>query len=187
MVAVVIATLLPAAGASAQVTIGELAPANPPASCTAGEFELVPSGIAKSLYTAPTAGAITSWSTNAAAGIGQMLTFKVYRPQPDGRFQVVASDPRPLAPSVLNTFKVAIPIQAGDLIGDNDDNATLVPNACEFITTDAQDQSLYRKGNFGVGSFFTAGGEEGEGVLEGIEEEVRLNASATILPPRSRN
>ncbi|MDX6606312.1 MAG: hypothetical protein QOD14_852 [Solirubrobacterales bacterium] len=63
-----------------------------------------------------------------------MLTFKVFRNIGDpSTYMAVGHDgPRALVPSVVNTFATSIPVQAGDVIGLNDENATAVPNACIF-------------------------------------------------------
>jgi hypothetical protein len=50
-----------------------------------------------------------------------MLTLKIFRKIADPDFyRAVAHDgPRPLAPGVLNTFPVSVPVQAGDVLGLN--------------------------------------------------------------------
>jgi IPT/TIG domain/PASTA domain len=171
----VLAALLavPASSQAQLLTVGELAPPNPPANCTNGPFEVFPAGTAVSTYRVPSAGVITSWSTNAAAGAGQTLSFKVYRPLGNNQFLVVGHDgPRPLLPSVLNTFPTQIQVQAGDLIGDNDENATSVPNACEFVGAPG-DAAGYKEGTLGDGAIF-----EEEGATPGE----RPNVSATLHP-----
>jgi hypothetical protein len=105
------------ATASADTVIGELAPPSPSAICTAGPFDEAAAGPASAPdYTVPFAGTISSWSTQAAAGAGQELAFKVFRPE-GVKFKVVAHDARALTPNTLNTFAVSIPVEAGDLIG----------------------------------------------------------------------
>ncbi len=168
------------AAASAQaapLTIGQLAPANPPAYCNLGPYEAVPiTPTPGASYAVPApGGVITSWSTNATAGAGQTLEFKVFKPIEAGHsYLVVAHDgPRAILPSALNTFKVSIPAQAGDLIGLNDLNATEVPNACAFKdgTTDMEGTE---RGDLADGATMT---------VEGTEEGVRPNVTATVLPP----
>lgn len=172
---VALAALIGPAGADAQITIGELAPPDPPAICASGPSEGVPLAAARASYRVPVAGVITSWSTNAAAGFGQILSFKVYRPLSGTRYRVVGHDePRVLVPSALNTFKTIIPVQAGDLIGNNDENAAEVPNACQFETFDTSDAIHFAGGTFGDGATFER---------EGLEPSMRLNQTATILPP----
>ncbi len=170
--------VLLAAGSAqaAPVTFGQLAPLNPPAYCINGPNDNVPTGTATATYSVPTAGVITSWSTNAAAGEGQTLTFKVYRPLESGKYLVVGHDgPRTLTPSNLNTFKTSIPVQAGDVIGNDDDNAKSAPNACLFETKTASDHLAYATGEAADGATITTEGEE--------EEGVRPNLTATVLPP----
>jgi hypothetical protein len=166
----------PTEGANAQVTVGELAPLGSPAICAFGPSEGVPQAAARASYRVPVAGVITSWSTNAATGGGQTLSFKVYRPLPGGSsYLVVGHDgPRALVPDVLNTFKTSIPVQAGDLIGNNSENATVAPNACQFETSNILDVVHFAEGNFGDGATFER---------QGFEPSMRLNETATILPP----
>lgn len=119
---------------AAPVTIGQLAPPNPEAVCNQGPSDgLVTSASIGTSYTVPApGGVITSWSTEAAIGAGQSFKFKVYRPAPSPNFLVVGQDLRSLTPSTRNTFPVDIPVQAGDVIGFNDQNAEDVKNACIF-------------------------------------------------------
>jgi hypothetical protein len=121
-------------------------------------------------------GAITSWSTNAGAGLGQTLKLKVFRPISGTTHQVVAHDgPRALIPSTLNTFGgLNIPVQAGDLIGLNDQNAPAVNNACLFNTGLAGD--IFAA---------SASGDAADGISETITPVMpapghRLNISAVV-------
>jgi IPT/TIG domain-containing protein/PASTA domain-containing protein len=174
MAALVGLLLLPITSSAALLTIGRVAPANPGAICGNGEFEVLAGGTGGSTYRTPAPGVITSWSTSAAEGSGQELGFKVYRPLAGGNFLVVGHDgPRPLTPSVLNTFAVSIPVQAGDLIGNNDENADAVANACDFNTGDVGDSIIYSEGNFPDGATFAE---------EGTNAEVLPNVSATLFP-----
>jgi hypothetical protein len=150
----VTAALLTPAGARAQITIGQLPPGTPTTPCTSGPFDLWQSRVAAgSGYTAPAPGMITSWSTTAAAGGDQQLEFKVFRPNGANSVLVVAHDgPRKLTPNAVNTFPVQIPVQAGDIIGLNDLNASLAtPNACQFETGDLRDGLVGAGGNVSVG------------------------------------
>ncbi|HVC06126.1 MAG TPA: IPT/TIG domain-containing protein [Solirubrobacterales bacterium] len=166
--------LATAASVQAQTTIGQLAPANPPAYCTTGPFESLPiSPTPGASYEVPApGGVITSWSTNATAGAGQTLEFKLFKPiQAPDTYLVVAHDgPRTIAPSAVNTFKVSIPAQAGELISLNDLNATEVPNACAFRdgTTDSEGSE---SGNLADGATMT---------VQAIENGVRPNVTATV-------
>jgi hypothetical protein len=159
--------------AQAQTTIGQLAPINSLAYCVNGPFDGAPIGPGAAAYSVPSAGLITSWSTNATTGSGQILTFKVYRPLGAGRFLVVGHDgPRTLTPSSLNTFQTAIPVQAGDVVGFDDNNASEVPSACLFHTGNPEDMVNYIAGDAADGSTI----EE-----EGFEEGIRSNLTATLL------
>jgi hypothetical protein len=132
---------LSAVSSAAAVEVGQLAPGNPPdALCGNGPNDsLQPTVTGGNSYVIPALAApygmtVISWSTSAAAGDGQTLTFKVFRKTGDpATYQAIGHDgPRPLTPSVLNTFTTSIPVNAGDVIGLNDENASAVPNACDF-------------------------------------------------------
>jgi hypothetical protein len=127
--------IVPAAGA---VTIGQLAPGTPTATCTGLADFGGGNGTNGSSYTVPAGGTtITSWSTNAAPGANPSLKFKVFRLVAGLDFKVVAHDgPRPLSGGTVNTFSgLSIPVQPGDLIGLNSADASLaIPSACIFGT-----------------------------------------------------
>jgi hypothetical protein len=177
---VVLAALAFSAAAQAQVTIGQLAPANPAVNCAHGaEYDELQSTVASGTgYVVPApGGVITSWSTNAAAGEGQSMGMKIFRPSDTGTYKVVAHDgPRPLAPSVLNTFAVSIPVQAGDVLGVQNPPTSTVPDACSFRTEDEGDELNYLAGSLADGETFG---------IEGSEKKVRLNVTASLLPPPS--
>jgi hypothetical protein len=133
----------PRPASAAPVALGQAAPTGIPAECK-GPAELVESSTAGiNPYVVPRAGTITSWSTNAGAGPGQAMKMKVFRPVGGfaHTYTVIAHDgPRLLAASVLNTFSVDIPVQAGDVIGLNAGNASVAtPNACLYPTNVATD------------------------------------------------
>jgi hypothetical protein len=122
-----------AASVQAHVTIGQMAPGTAQAGCTNAIDQFQLTRLSGESYEVKNGGAITSWSTNGAAGPGQMLTFKVFRSGENLSYSVVAhSGPFPISPGI-NTFKVDIPVKTGDVIGLNTANAPLVPNACEFF------------------------------------------------------
>jgi PASTA domain len=177
VVAATVLSALAAAPAISETTIGELAPGtSPSAYCVLGPFDGAPTGSAAAAYTVPAAGVITSWSTNAAAGSGQQLNFKVYRPLGEGKYLVVGHDgPRTLTPGVVNTFQTSIAVQAGDLIGNDDTNAEAVPSACEFETGNLGDTAWSAPGEAPDGATVQAEPEE--------EEGVRPNETATLVPP----
>lgn len=179
----VVAFALLAAGAVAQVTVGQVAPTpNPEAFCEEtlpfDEFQTAVSSGASYAVPAP-GGVITSWSTNAGPGAGQKLELKVFRPIGPGAYTVVGHDiARALVPSTLNTFPVSIPVQAGDVVGThvfgNVGLETSTPTACLFETGSVLDKFGWKQGNAATGASF---GQENEG------SELRLNISATVLPP----
>jgi len=166
-----------ASQATTPVTIGQLAPANPSPACSGGPNDIIQAALASGTsYVVPTDGTITQWSTNAAAGAGQMLKMKVFRPVTGTTYTVVGHDgARALTPSVLNTFTVSIPVKAGDLIGLNDQNAPAHSNACLFTTGQAGDV-------FGASA---AIGDAADGSSETILPIIggyRLNLTATLAP-----
>lgn len=178
LVAALAALLLATATATAQaqVTIGQLAPSGTPVSeCEyPGPYDEVQTAVASGNgYTAPVSGVLTSWSTNAGLGPNQQLGLKVFRRTGPNTFLVVASDLRPIASNVLNTFPVSIPVQAGDLIGLHIPAETTAPTACTFETGDLREEIHYQEGDAAPGSTITTESFSGS----------RLNVSANILPP----
>jgi hypothetical protein len=112
---------------------------------------------------------------NAAVGAGQTLKLKVFRYLHGSIYLVVAHDgPRSLTPGVINTFEVSIPVQAGDVIGLNDQNASTAKNACEFQGTPGD-------------SVVEAGGDAYDGAqvdtFHFVDIGVLLNVSATLTRP----
>lgn len=172
--------LVTSSSASAQITVGQLAPAGTPAfNCEEIEpyDELQTSVVAGNSYVVSSGGVITSWSTQVGTIPGQVLGMKVYRPIGAGSFLVVGQDgPRPLA-SGLNVFPVSIPVQAGDILG-----IFLPPKVqadCRFETGRIGDQISWHEGNASVGSSFAVPSAFPENPYPGG----RLNISASLLPP----
>jgi len=163
------------ASASAQITLGQLAPATTPAfNCEYGSAydELQTAAGVGNSYVAPSSGVITSWSTQVGANPGQVLGMKVYRAAGAGTYLVVGQDgPRTLAAG-LNTFPVTIPVQTGDILGIF--LAAGVHSDCAFETGLAGDLISWQEGNAPVGSSFA---------IQETYSEDRLNISATLLPP----
>ncbi len=178
LIAAIAALLLTTAtAAQAQVTVGQLAPNGTPVECEEpNAYDEVQTSVASgNSYVVPVSGVLTSWSTNAGLGANQQLGLKVFRRLGDSNlFLVVASDLRPLASNALNTFPVNIPVRAGDLIGLHTPSEATAPTACLFETANAGDRIQYREGDVGVGGTLLA---------DQSIEEVRLNISATVLPP----
>ena len=114
---------LSAPSAHGAATIGQLHPGNPVVDSCGGNtnFELIQPTVATGpAYVVPAGGvAITSWSTKANPGAGQVLRFKLWRKVAEpATYRVVAQDgPRTLTPGVLNTFPVNLPAQPGDVMG----------------------------------------------------------------------
>ena len=162
---------------AAPVTIGQLAPPSPPTTCN-GPGELIQTAVAAGdAYTVPTAGVITSWSTNAATGSGQMFKMKIFRLVSGTTYTIVAHDgPRPLASGAFNEFPVNIPVQAGDVLGLHEYAGT-VPNACTFATGMTGDVNGFASTDPGDGTSETF-------PLIDFNNNARLNISATLsLPP----
>jgi hypothetical protein len=178
LLAVATALLTPTA-ARAQITIGQLPIGTPTTPCTSGPFDLWQSKVAAgSGYTAPASGVITSWSTTAAAGGEQQLEFKVFRANGENSVRVVAHDgPRKLTPNTVNSFGLRIPVQAGDIIGLNNLNASLAtPNACQFETGDLRDGLVGGQGNVGVGGTIPFDPAV-------VGDRFRMNVAAKLLLP----
>ena len=127
-----------ASPASASVTIGQLAPSIPSSETSADTDRAQPTVTAGNSYVVPaiagvTTWTLTSWSHYAAADVGQELTMKVFRKVADPlTYTVVGHDgPRPLTPSIVNTFQTSLPVKAGDVLGNNSkspvDNGSYFP------------------------------------------------------------
>jgi hypothetical protein len=166
----------PAAGA---VAIGQLAP-DPSAICSSSPFDRVQTTVTSgSSYAVPATvatGTITSWSHNAAAGSGQTLTMKVFRPLGGAAYQVVGHDgPRPLSAIVpgLNTFPTSIAVKAGDVLGLN--TASTAMTACVFIVG-AGNLHRERPGDLPDGASDNFGPEFGT---------TRANITAVVAPSNS--
>jgi hypothetical protein len=138
-------------------------------------FDLLqPTVAAGNTYLVPAGGAlITSWSTNAAAGSGQMLEMKVFRKVAEpSTYMVVAHDgPRALTSGTVNTFPVNVPVQPGDVLGANDANATSVPNACVFSAPG--ESHFERSGDL-------ADGMSGDFPPADVETDFSVNVSAVV-------
>jgi PASTA domain/IPT/TIG domain len=171
------------AAAQAQRVVGQLAPGSSPFAACDGAFESVPFSVFDgTTYEAPGNGVITSWSTNAAAGPNQTLTFKVFRQVMPDVFVVVAHDTRPLTPGVVNTFKTNIPVKVNDVIGQDSANASpATPNACEFFTSSERENTfIYPAGAPDGGLIGPRPDPENE-----TDASFRPNVSATFLEPPS--
>ena len=117
-----LAALPLAAGSSpagASVTIGQTGPTT--GTCASGYDWVQPTVTSGNAYVVPATvatGTVTSWSTHANAN-GGTLTMKVFRQVSGLTYMAVGhDDPRPLTPSVLNTFTgINVPVKAGDVLG----------------------------------------------------------------------
>ena len=165
-VASLIASASPAA---ASVTLGQLGNPPNPTGCSSGYDWVQPTATSGNSYASPATGTITSWSTNAIAGGGQMLAMKVFRKIADpATYMVVGHDgPRPLTASTLNTFPASIPVQAGDLVGLSTAAGT---TACDFSVPG--ETEYYHLGNLAEGA---------SGSFTGYSDK-RLNVTAVLVP-----
>jgi hypothetical protein len=107
------------ASAAGSVTIGQLAPASPPAFCSGPSEFVQPTVSSGAPYVVPATGVrITSWSTQANDQPNQNVKMKVYRPLMGLSYRVVGHDgPFTLTPNEVNTFATDLPVQPGDLLG----------------------------------------------------------------------
>jgi hypothetical protein len=123
---------------AASVTIGQLAPGNPPpATCIVSPYDEISVAVGSgNSYVMPATGVVTSWTTNAGSAPGQQLKMKVFRRVSGDTWMAIGHDgPRNLTPSGTdgNTFPTNVPVKAGDVLGLNDANASAgTPNACVF-------------------------------------------------------
>jgi hypothetical protein len=163
--------------ASAQVTIGQLAPTSAPSGeCGEGvsgsfywQFQLAEG---QSYEVPAPGGVLTSWSTRAAGGAGQFLTLKILRPSGGSSYDVVGTDgPRALAPGALDTFPTNLPVRTGDTIGMYEgSHLESTKIACSFPTANDED--------FPGFSFASPAGPV---EVVGFNQELRVNLSATVL------
>jgi hypothetical protein len=172
LAATVLSLVASASQAMAATTVGQVAPATPPSpTCSGGPVDLVqPTVSSGTPYVVPgdiASPVVTSWTTNAAPGAGQALTFKVFRATGATRtfLQVAHDGPRPVASGTMSSFPVDIPVKAGDVLGLNSNGA----NTCLFPATDSNE---LRMGNLADG--------ENDAFL--LTEADRLNVSAVVKP-----
>jgi len=155
-------------GATAAVTIGQLAPGTPTDNCTISGLDyLQPSVTGGTLYVAREAGTITSWSTNSS-GAGATYVLKVFRRTSDPEsFQVISHSQSHVLTAGLNTVPVSIHVESGDMLGFHESGPD---NSCAF--NQFGDNVLNRSGNLADGAAGTFTPQEG----------VRLNLSAVLVP-----
>ena len=175
--AVMLASFCLCASADADVTVGEVAPQTPEFLCNLGPTDAIQVATAGGAsYVVPQAGTLTSWSTAAGPGAGQAVSLKVYRPVSGTIYSVVGQDgPRALTPSVLDTFPIDIPVQAGDVIGLNDGEAAIVHDACQFYTASLGDVVAGLPGD-------TADGSQLNFEASVTRGGARINVSANLQP-----
>ncbi len=175
--AALLASLVLCASAEADVTVGQVGPPNPESWCNLGQTDTLQLAVASGAsYVVPQAGTLTSWSTSAGPGVGQTEALKVYRPVSGTTYTVLAQDlPQPLVPSVLNTFPVDIPVQAGDVVGLNDGDAPVYHTACSIYTRAFGDVEAGLEGDAADGAALEFGPTH-------QQPEIRVNVSANLVP-----
>ena len=168
-----------ASPAAASVTIGQVAPPSPPATCFGdATFDWVqPTVTSGNSYVVPVAGTITSWSTSATAGAGQTFKMKVWRLVSGSTYMAVGHEgPRALTGGVLNTFPASVPVKPGDVLGAN--NKRPPDSACVFSTP----------GEGPLASMTDlADGESGAFSGTGGGKRVNISAVVTPTPPPPSN
>ena len=163
--------LASAPAASASITLGQLAPAPPPA-CSSGPVELLqPTVTSGTGFVAPSQGSITSWSTvGPASGGGGQMKLKVWRKVSDpATFRVVAHTGFQTIPAAtVKTFPVNVPgVEAGDLVGLTFQGSV----GCQFAVSGD--------------SFLNVGGDfaDGDGaIFSGVAPNFRIDIAATFEP-----
>jgi hypothetical protein len=89
--------------------------------CTYATFN----GVASPALEVPFDGTVTSFSVNSGSGTGA-VELRVLRPTGDGRFKGVATSAAEILALGPQTFKVSVPVKAGDVLGlDNSTSALL--------------------------------------------------------------
>jgi Ca2+-binding RTX toxin-like protein len=178
--AVAAALMASASQAGAAVTIGQLPATTPPSGCSVGPSDFAQAAVSSGNgyvvppLSPPVAQVVTSWSHNARAGNGgQTLKMKIWRQVTGSTYVVVGHDgPRNLSSGALNSFQTSIPVQPGDVLGINSQNAGAVPNACLF-SAPGDPGPL---GNFGD----TADGAQTTFITNA--NNFRVNATALVEP-----
>src|SRR6185437_2390885 len=134
-VGVVLAICLGAtAGASAATQIGDpcIANLNSPQPATLTAIQLA-APLSPFPMAAPSSGVITSWGVNVgsalAPGASSPVKFKVLRPDLANKTVQVVGEGSGTAVAGANTFKVRIPVQAGDTVGVAVDDTSIL--ACD--------------------------------------------------------
>jgi len=173
----VVASLAVCGSAGAQVPFGLIPDQTPPLSCNeenplGASFDITQLSVGPDVtFEAPVDGVITSWSTRAADGANQRMTFKLVGLF-ESQYLVHRHDgPRALVPGQVNTFRTLIPVERGDLLALSPGAA---PTACIWGTGVAGDTITFG------GNIDTPDGERWQPEQD-IEESL-LNVEATILP-----
>jgi hypothetical protein len=140
----------------------------PPDDCTSG-ITFLQTTSPGGQYLAPSSGVITSWSFQASPSPPQ-VKFKVGRPQGGTTFMIVGeSSFKTPVPNALNTYTdVAIPMQAGDVIGS--------------IYQGVAGNDCFRQSLFHDEHYFDGDPPPGTSATFQPEPEFQLDVSATLEP-----
>jgi hypothetical protein len=165
-----------ASSAGAAVTIGQIAPANPPQTCSGAHTDLVqPTVTSGNTYVVPalppaTSLVINSWSHSAFNGPNQEITMKVWRHVTGMTYRAVGHDgPRAPNPGVVNSFSgISVPVQPGDVLGLN---RGIPASNCVFSAPGD---------TFLLDAFSNAA--DGETATFSTGNNFRVNASAVVTP-----
>ncbi len=160
---------------AAPVTFGQLPPNVPIAGCANGDADVTQLTVAAgSGYVVPPGyTTITSWSTFASEGSPQKVAFKVFHRLSGLEYEALAESAEELVPEQINTFPVQIHVAEGDVIGLDNGNASVVSNACVFLTNSPADTYGFHLPSARIGE------------LETFKTEMddRVNVQATISAP----
>ena len=169
--------LAPAAGAQ-QIVVGQTAsPSSPPITCneTFSYVEFQEAIAGGNSYVFPSAGLVTSWSVWGGSTGAQEFGVKILRPVIGNSYKVVGGEVGfSLLPGVLNTYPLSVQVEPGDILGTQYYGGGAAP--CQFGTGSSGDRVRYDKRIAMTGSTFSFDPEK-------TESGVRLNISATLLPP----
>jgi hypothetical protein len=183
VVAVFLAVLVVFAGRAeaASITLGQTGNSPSPSNCS-GPASLLQTAVSSgNSYTVPSGHwTITSWSTEAGAGGGDMALIVFRSTGTADEYTVVAESAlEPLTGSTLNTFTVSIDVEGGDLIGYACSNGTLGL----FHTGDAGDTFESGPASPSVGSTYTFTPGSGDRLdISVTATEVKSGSTGTSKP-----
>lgn len=170
-VACVAVSLIYASSTEASVTLGQVAP-GVITSC-ATNFDFLQHSSPDNAYVMPATGTITSWTHRSQAGVGQMVSLKIFRRIGDpATYQLVGRDgPNPIDPNITRTFSSSVPVNAGDVLGLTGESGA-VSIGCSFSGLGERGNHTPNVADGGFADFTISNGS-------------RLNLSAVLNPTNS--